>query len=250
VRDNPEGAEFVEEQNGRFKMAWEPPEHLRNLRKMRSGIWWPGNEDFMIGGIDPFDHKELTVEGERTMSKGAIRLVKLPSSSVPSDFDEGPVLYYTHRGPDPDYFYEECIMASVYYGCPVLIEDNKPGCIKYFQSRGYAGYLVWLPNRTKPGITNTAPTSGAGVNGEVAAHTSHFINHHCHTVVDPDQIREWIKFKVTETTKFDGSMAFGFAKIAQKTKGSGAQRPAGYKPPDVKEVLGDLYVSGGRGFFD
>ena len=36
-------------------------------------------------------------------------------------------------------------MAAVFYGYPILIENNKYGIARHFESRGYDGYLLDRP---------------------------------------------------------------------------------------------------------
>lgn len=241
---------WVSDPNGRFLMAWEPAVDLRNRKLHRSGSWWPNNIDMACGGVDPYDHKVLTKDSVKTMSKGAICFVKLPNVLAPSSIDEGPCLLYANRAAAPEIFYEDVIMACVYYGCLVLIEDNKPGCINYMEQRGYSGYLAWLPGRNKPGISNTAPTSGGGVNGTVAALTDSYVSHHLESCVYPSLVESWLRFDVTNTTEFDEPMAFGFAKILQKTFGAGHERKSEGKRPDVRKVLPEsMFSTGGRTIF-
>lgn len=238
---------WVDSPGGRFMMAWEPEPQHRNLKIHRAGTWYPTNTDMACGGVDPYDHKVLTKESVKTMSKGAICFVKLPNVLAPSMVDEGPCLLYANRAAAPEIFYEDVILACVYFGCLVLIEDNKPGCISYIEGRGYGGYLAWLPGRNKPGITNTAPTSGGGVNGQVAALTDSYVTHHIDTCVYLSLVEGWLNFDVTDTTKYDEPMAFGFAKILQKTFGAGYERKKDEKRPDVRTILpSSMFAEGGR----
>lgn len=241
---------FVECDNGRFAIAWMPDEAHRNLQHIRSGIRFPRNTDMSCGGCDPYNHRMLTVEGARTMSKGAICFVKIPNVLAPSEIDEGPCLLYLNRPAAPEMFYEDLIMAAVFYGCQVLIEDNKDKCIDYIVDRGYGGYCAWLPGRDKPGITNQSNTAGGGVNGQIANLTESYITFHVDTCRYPVLIDQWLTFSVTETTKYDAAMAFGFAKILQKTVGAGNQRPKTDKAPDISTVLpASMYADGGRTMF-
>lgn len=247
--------EFIPTPNGRFSVSWMPDELHRNLRRLRKGPtgdeWWPLNIDMAVAGCDPYNHRILTVEGAKTMSKGAICIIKIPNVLAPSDLDEGPCLLYQSRPADPKIFFEDCLKACVFFGCKILIEENKDNCIDHFIDRGYGGYLAWLPGKNKPGIFNGAQTSGGGVNGQIATLTDSYLTHHVDTCVFPELIEQWLDFDVTNTTKFDGAMAFGFAKILQKTFGSGNQRLPGVKPPDIKDMLpASMLVDGGRSFLD
>jgi hypothetical protein len=230
---------------GKFKVAWMPDEAHRNLRMKRFGEWHPGNTDMSAFGCDPFDHKVLTLEGQKTMSMGAIVGVKKPNVLAPSPIDEGPCVMYRNRPATPELLWEDAIMVSVFYGAQILIEDNKPGCVNHFQNRGYGGYLAWLPGRNKPGISNSSQTSGGGVNGQVASVTESYVFHHIDTCVFTEFIDEWFDFDVTDTKKFDLAMGFGFAKILQKLPGAGNQRPKSDKPPKIEDILPASFLGEG-----
>ena len=55
---------------------------------------------------------------------------------------------YINRPPKADIFYEDILKQCVFYGCQVLVENNKIGLIKYFQNRGYENYLMERPENT------------------------------------------------------------------------------------------------------
>ena len=40
-------------------------------------------------------------------------------------------------------------MAAFFYGYPLLVENNKYGIVRYFESRGYDGYLMDRPQHLK-----------------------------------------------------------------------------------------------------
>lgn len=49
------------------------------------------------------------------------------------------VLEYASRPPLAKIFYEDVLMAAVFYGYPILIENNKYGIARHFESRGMTG---------------------------------------------------------------------------------------------------------------
>ena len=60
------------------------------------------------------------------------------------------VVEYASRPPLAKIFYEDVLMAAFYFGYPLLIENNKYGIARYFESRGYDGYLMARPNIFQP----------------------------------------------------------------------------------------------------
>ncbi len=239
--------EWIPRPDGRFCVFWKPDEARSNLKRERGGEWYPMNTDMGCIGIDPYNHRKVTVDNEKTMSKGAGVGVKFPNAIFPSDCDNGPCFTYMER-PAPTVFYEDMLMAAVYYGWSALIEDNKDNCLDYFLDRGYGGYIAWS-KPDKRGITNNSQTSGGGVNGQIAMLCDSYISHDINTCYFIDLIRQFIKFDVTKTTKSDLVMAFGYAKMLQKLT-MRSIRPRNEKPPKLEQVLPSRMIPrGGRTFF-
>jgi hypothetical protein len=51
-------------------------------------------------------------------------------------------LEYITRPQTAEIFFEDCLMACVFYGMPALIEDNKKRFLIHFRNRGYRGYSI------------------------------------------------------------------------------------------------------------
>jgi hypothetical protein len=45
-------------------------------------------------------------------------------------------------------FFEDVLMALVFYGMPILAENNKPRLLYYLKRRGYRGYSMNRPDKT------------------------------------------------------------------------------------------------------
>ena len=58
------------------------------------------------------------------------------------------VCEYINRPPKAEIFYEDMIKMCVFYGCQILVENNKVGILKYFENRGYYEYLMDRPDMT------------------------------------------------------------------------------------------------------
>ena len=46
------------------------------------------------------------------------------------------------------------LMACVFYGMPILAENNKPRLLYHFKRRGYRGYAMNRPDKLKQIICN------------------------------------------------------------------------------------------------
>ena len=66
--------------------------------------------------------------------------------------DEGPTneffLEYIARPQTAEIFFEDVLMACVFYGMPILIENNKPRLLYHFKNRGYRGYSMNRPDKS------------------------------------------------------------------------------------------------------
>ena len=123
--------------------AWLPPDHLRNNKADERGKRVPPNGHIGVGGVDSYD-LDATVDGRG--SKGALHMYNKFNMDVPPNMF---VVEYASRPDLASIFYEDVLMCAFFYGYPLLIENNKYGIARYFESRGYDGYLMDRPNHLK-----------------------------------------------------------------------------------------------------
>jgi len=219
---------FRPDPKGRFRIAWLPPEDLRNISKFERGKRIAPNAELGVGGVDSYD-LDATVDGRG--SKGALHLYNKFHMEHPSNMF---VLEYASRPPLAKIFYEDVLMAAVFYGYPILIENNKYGIARYFESRGYDGYLMDRPAHLKsPNSNIKTKTKGIPSNSQdvIQAH-AHAIEAYVHEHVGIHRetgnmgnmyfnrtLEDWIGFKITDRTKFDLTISAGLALLAaQKAK--------------------------------
>lgn len=219
---------FKPDPKGRFKIAWMPPENMRNLKKEERGKRIAPNAELGVGGVDSYD-LDATVDGRG--SKGALHLYNKFHMEHPSNMF---VLEYASRPPLAKIFYEDCLMAAVFYGYPLLIENNKYGIARYFESRGYDGYLLNRPEHLRAANSKVnVKTKGIPSNSQdvIQAH-AHSIEAYIHDHVGMhretgeygkmyfnDTLEDWIGFKINDRTKFDLTISSGLALLAaQKSK--------------------------------
>ena len=142
------------------------------------------------------------------------------------------VVEYASRPDLAKIFYEDCLMAAFFYGYPLLIENNKYGIARYFESRGYDGYLMDRPEHLLSGGHKTK-TKGIPSNSQeiIQAHAQAIETYiHDHVGVNYDSgemgkmyfnktLEDWIGFKIDKRTKFDLTISSGMALLAaQKSK--------------------------------
>ena len=146
------------------------------------------------------------------------------------------VVEYASRPPLAKIFYEDVLMCAFFYGYPLLIENNKYGIARYFEERGYDGYLLDRPNHLKvPGSTSNVRTKGVPSNSNDVIHShAQSIEAYIHNHVGINRetgdtgkmyfnrtLEDWIGFKITDRTKYDLTISSGLALLAaqkEKTK--------------------------------
>ena len=219
---------FKPDPKGRFKVAWMPPKEIQNQKKFDRGKRVAPNAELGVGGVDSYD-LDATVDGRG--SKGALHLYNKFHMEHPSNMF---VVEYASRPPLAKIFYEDVLMAAVFYGYPVLIENNKYGIARYFESRGYDGYLMDRPaHLTAANSSIKTKTKGIPSNSQdvIQAH-AHAIEAYIHDHVGfhretgdmgkmyfNSTLEDWIGFKINDRTKFDLTISSGLALLAaQKAK--------------------------------
>jgi len=219
---------FSPDVNGRFRVAWMPPNEQRNVIKNDRGKKVAPFADRGCGGVDSYD-LDATLDGRG--SKGALHLYNKFHIENPSNMF---VIEYASRPDLAKIFYEDVLMAAFFYGYPLLVENNKYGIVRYFESRGYDGYLMDRPEHLKgSSATVKVKTKGIPSNSQdvIQAH-AHSIEAyiHDHVGINYDSgdmgkmyfnntMEDWIGFKIDKRTKFDLTISSGLALLAaQKSK--------------------------------
>ena len=220
---------FTPDPNGRFRVSWMPPTEMRNKTKEEGGKKVPPHEHLGCGGVDSYD-LDATVDGRG--SKGALHLYNKFSmtEAYPSNMF---VLEYASRPDLAKIFYEDVLMASFFYGYPLLIENNKYGIVRYFESRGYDGYVMNRPDHLKPpGSNSNVRTKGIPSNSQDVIHAhaqaiEQYIFDHVGEREDGSvgkmyfnrTLEDWIGYRIDKRTKFDLTISSGLALLAsQKVK--------------------------------
>ena len=217
---------FHPDSTGRWFVSWMPKPDDRNAQKEEYGKRTPVNTHIGVGGVDSYD-LDSTVDGRG--SKGACHLYNKFNMAAPANMF---VAEYASRPPMAKIFYEDVLMASVFYGYQLLIENNKYGIARYFESRGYDAYLMERPKHLG-GSSSSSKTKGIPSNSQdvIQAHAQ-AIESYIHTHVGINEktgdmgkmflnrtLEDWIGFRVDNRTKFDLTISSGLALLAaQKFK--------------------------------
>ena len=214
---------FYPDPKGRFKVSWVPPSGIQNKVVLKNGIKYPGNEHMGAFGCDSYDISG-TVDGEG--SKGALHgLTKFSMEDAPANSF---FLEYLSRPPTAEMFFEDVLMALVFYGMPILAENNKPRLLYYLRRRGYRGFSMNRPDKiwNKLSVAEKEvggiPNSSEDIKQAHAAAIEMYIQDHVGMKQDGtfgdlyfnSLLNDWARFDITKRTKHDASISSGLAIMA------------------------------------
>jgi hypothetical protein len=214
---------FYPDPKGRFKVSWVPPSEIQNKVVLKNGIKYPGNEHMGAFGCDSYDISG-TVDGEG--SKGALHgLTKFSMEDAPANSF---FLEYLSRPPTAEMFFEDVLMALVFYGMPILAENNKPRLLYYLRRRGYRGFSMNRPDKiwNKLSVAEKEvggiPNSSEDIKQAHAAAIEMYIQDHVGMKQDGTfgnlyfnaLLNDWARFDITKRTKHDASISSGLAIMA------------------------------------
>lgn len=216
---------------GRFLVSWIPNSAMQNQVIYKNGNKYPGNEHVGAFGCDPYDISGTVGGGG---SNGSLHgLTKFNMDNAPSNHF---FLEYIARPQTAEIFFEEVLMACIFYGMPILVENNKPRLLYHFKNRGYRGFSMNRPDKHFTNLSKTErelggiPNSSEDVKQSHAAAIQSYIEKYVGmdtegTYRDSDEmgdmyftrtIEEWAKFDINNRTKFDAAISSGLAIMANQ----------------------------------
>ena len=217
--------------NGRFLVGWTPAPQLQNRIITQRGQKKPGNEHIGSFGCDSYDISGVVV-GKG--SNGALHgLTKFNMEDAPSNEF---FLEYIARPQTAEIFFEEVLMACVFYGMPILCENNKPRLLYHFKNRGYRGYSINRPDKTYNKLSKTErelggiPNTSEDVKQSHASAIESYIERYIGVDFNGDYrdegdmgsmffgktLEDWAKFDISNRTKFDAAISSGLAIMANQ----------------------------------
>ena len=213
---------FMPNKDGRFKVSWVPHKTLQNQVIIKNGTKYPGNDHVGAFGCDSYDISG-TVDGRG--SKGALHgLTKFSMDDAPSNHF---FLEYISRPQTAEIFFEDVLMACVFYGMPLLCENNKPRLLYYFKRRGYRGFSMNRPDKVWNKLSTTEkeiggiPNSSEDIKQAHAAAIEAYIDTYVGLkengygdMYHQDTLEDWGKFNINNRTKHDASISSGLAIMA------------------------------------
>ena len=159
-------------------------------------------------------------------SKGALHgLTKFSMEDAPPNAF---FLEYLARPQTAEMFFEDVLMALVFYGMPILCENNKPRLLYYLKRRGYRGYSMNRPDKVWNKLSKTEkeiggiPNSSEDIKQAHAAAIESYIDKYVGIKEDGQYgnmyfnttLNDWAKFDINNRTKFDAAISSGLAIMA------------------------------------
>ena len=222
---------WTPDSRGRFLISWAPPKHIQNNVHIRNGIKYPGNEHLGSFGCDSYDIS--AVVGGRG-SNGALHgMTKFHMDDAPTNQF---FLEYVARPQTAEIFFEEVLMACIFYGMPILVENNKPRLLYHIKNRGYRGFSINRPDKQMAKLTKTErelggiPNTSEDVKQSHASAIESYIEKHVGLDLeakyrDPEEmgtmpftrtLEDWAKFDINDRTTFDASISSGLCIMANQ----------------------------------
>lgn len=224
---------WTPEQNGRFLLSWIPPTTIRNrVLKDRHGKFMPANKHLGAFGCDPYDISGVVGGGGSNGSLHGKTKFHLEKEAPTNQF----FLEYVTRTQTVEIFFEDVLMACVFYGMPILIENNKMRLLYHFKNRGYRHFSLNRPDKHITKLSKTElelggiPNSSEDVKQAHASAIGSFIEEYVGfdsegTYRDPEDmgnmyftktLEDWARFDINNRTKHDASISSGLAIMATK----------------------------------
>ena len=222
---------WTPDDRGRFLISWIPSVALQNNVITKNGIKHPGNEHIGSFGCDSYDISG-TVGGRG--SNGALH------GCTKFNMDEAPsnefFLQYVARPQTAEIFFEEVLMAIVFYGMPILAENNKPRLLYHLKNRGYRGFSLNRPDKAYNklsktekelgGIPNTSEDVKQSHASSIESYIEKYVGIDMESTYRPSDemgqmlftrtLEDWAKFDINNRTKFDASISSGLSIMANQ----------------------------------
>jgi len=220
---------FTPDKRGRFYITWIPPKQLQNNIIVKSGIKYPANDSIGAFGCDSYDISGVVVGKGSNGSLHGLTVFNM-SDAPSNEF----FLEYIARPQTAEIFFEDVLMACIFYGMPILVENNKPRLLYHFKNRGYRGFCMNRPDKPYVKLSKTERELGGIPNSSEDVKQAHAsaIESYIEKYVGIDfegtfreagdmgsmpftrTLEDWAKFDINNRTQHDAAISSGLAIMA------------------------------------
>lgn len=225
-----------DEENGKFVVSQLLKDGEDNAQIVMGGVRYPGAAHKRRGGVDPYEHDEVIDMARASKGAGVIGRM-YDDNEDGAKIQDGkpydvawewlsklPICHYCFREDDPAVFFEDMLMAHVYYGCQMNVENNKTSIKKHFKARGYAEYIMARPESTMSDTSraNTVAQGGTPATTDTIQQyfdaIAHYIMVYGNAIKHEEIILDLLELNKGNRTKHDLGVAFGWMLIAFEKK--------------------------------
>lgn len=226
-------------ENGRFWIAknFHPSSEMRNVREMKmiNGVlaFAPTNEHIGCFGVDPYNRSK-TVDSRG--SKGSIHLAtKYNTANFPNNAF---ILEYIDRPATVELFFEDVLMAMVYFSMPMLCELSNEKFLTMIKERGYRHFSLNNPFKAFKDLSDTerlyggVPPQDAKIGAQQFYAVESYIQDHIGIARDESNrtigeigympftrtLEQWKKVDPNNRTKFDAYISSSLALLGNQKK--------------------------------
>ena len=214
---------WIPTKNGRFKVSWLPKNNFQNNIIHKNGIKYPGNDGLGAFGCDSYDISGTVGGGGSNGSLHGLTTFSMTPDVPTTKF----FLEYIARPQTAETFFEEVLMALVFYGMPILAENNKPRLLYHLKRRGYRGFSMNRPDKLIGNLSKTElelggiPNTSEDIKQAHAAAIESYIEDYVGKINENHgnmyfqrTLEDWAKFDISKRTAYDASISSGLAIMA------------------------------------
>ena len=211
------GVEYYDKSNGHHVHCLDGDfneDEFNPIRQVGTNLF-PMDPFAGMGGADPFDHN-IVKNGEGSQGGGAMYRFGRPGEDEDDVFYDNFIWHYLGRPSSSRMYYKEMAKMCLFLGYRILVEDNKPKLIEYFEEKGMAAYLYTMRGQKKPGIS-ASPRSHVMLMESTERHiigpNPNVRKGGAQKSMLPEMIEDWKLFNPQKTTEHDLAMCSGWALV-------------------------------------